>query len=149
MSRERARESEEGFKKFEQFLEGWSRRDFVKRMGYGAAYSVFLAGGAEALEACANAGQSTTNTQNQNVKKGGHVVEANISDIKTLNPVLISDTASNQVSGMIYDNLYTSRANGDLVPQLAAALPKTSSDGLTYTITLRDNIKWTDGSAIT
>ncbi len=147
MGRNQARGGE-GFKHFEEFVSNWSRRDFVKRMGIGAAYSVFLAGGAEALEACANAGQTGTST-NQAAKKGGHVVEANISDIKTLNPVLISDTASNQVAGMIYDNLYSSRANGDLVPQIAKEQPKVSSDGLTYTIALRDNAKFTDGSPIT
>jgi peptide/nickel transport system substrate-binding protein len=148
MSRDRARDSEEGLKKFEEFLRDWSRRDFVKRMGTAAAYSVFLSGGAAALEACANAGTSGTTT-NTNVKKGGHVVEANISDIKTLNPVLISDTASSQVSGMLYDSLYTSKANGDLVPQIAKDQPKVSSDGLTYTVSLRTNVKFTDGSTVT
>lgn len=148
MSRNRARNSDEGLNKFEEFLSNWSRRDFVKRMGYTAAYSIFLAGGAEALEACANAGTGG-NTTTANVKKGGHVVEANISDIKTLNPVLNSDTASSQVIGLIYDSVLGSRANGDLVPVLAKELPKTSSDGLTYTITLRDNLKWSDGSPIT
>lgn len=148
MGRSKARNSGEGYRAFEEFLRNWSRRDFVKRMGVGAAYSVFLAGGAEALAACANAGTGSTTT-NQNVKKGGHAVEANITDIKTLNPVLISDTASNQVSGMIYDALYSSRANGDLVPQVAKDQPKVSSDGMTYTIALRDNIKFTDGSSLT
>ena len=148
MSRNEARSSEEGLRKFEEFISDWSRRDFVKRMGTAAAYSIFLSGGAAALEACANAGSSNAPTQ-QNVKKGGHVVEANISDIKTLNPVLISDTASNQVSGMIYDGILSSRANGDLFPQIAKDLPKTSSDGLTYTITIRDNAKFTDGSPVT
>lgn len=146
MSRHQARDGE-GFSKFQEFIDNWSRRDFVKRMGLGAAYTAFLAGGAEFLEACANAGSGGETSQN--VKKGGHVVEGNITDIKTLNPVLTSDTASNEVLGMIYDGLLSSKANGDLVPLLAKEMPKTSSDGLTYTITLRDNAKWSDGSPVT
>jgi peptide/nickel transport system substrate-binding protein len=146
MSRDRA-PGDEGFARFEEFLNNWSRRDFVKRMGMGAAYAAFLAGGSEFLEACANAGSGGGTPQN--VKKGGHVVEGNISDIKTLNPVLISDTASQQVSAMIYDALLGSHANGDLFPVLAKELPKVSSDGLTYTVTLRDGPKHSDGSPVT
>jgi peptide/nickel transport system substrate-binding protein len=147
MSRSEA-PSEEGFSKFEEFLNDWSRRDFVKRMGLGAAYTAFLAGGADFLQACANAGQGTSGPSVA-PKKGGHLTEGTISDIKTLNPVLTSDTASSEVIGLLYDALLGSKANGDLYPLLAKELPKASSDGLTYTITLRDNIKWTDGSAIT
>ena len=147
MSREEA-PGEEGFRKFEDFLKHWSRRDFVKRMGIGAAYTAFLAGGVEFMEACANAG-SGTSTTTVAPKKGGHVVEANFSDLKTMNPVLSSDTVSNTIIGFLYDSLLTSKPNGDLIPALAKDLPKTSSDGTTYTITLRDNIKWTDGSPIT
>jgi peptide/nickel transport system substrate-binding protein len=35
-----------------------------------------------------------------------------------------------------------------LVPYLAASLPKVSSDGLTYTITLRKGLKYSDGTAV-
>jgi len=147
MSRSEA-PSEEGFTKFEEFLNDWSRRDFVKRMGLGAAYTAFLAGGAEFLQACANAGQGTTGPS-ETPKKGGHLVEGSFSDLKTMNPVLSSDTVSNTIIGLLYDSLLTSKPNGDLLPLLAKEQPKTSSDGTTYTITLRDNIKWTDGSPIT
>jgi len=146
MSREEA-PGEEGFREFEDFLKHWSRRDFVKRMGIGAAYTAFLAGGVEFMEACANAG--TGNPTTVTPKKGGHLTEGTISDIKTLNPVLTSDTASSEIVGLLYDSLLNLTANGDLRPLLAKALPQTSSDGLTYTVTLRDNIKWTDGSPIT
>jgi len=146
MSRDQA-PGEEGFRQFEDFLKHWSRRDFVKRMGIGAAYTAFLAGGVEFMEACANAG--TGNGPTVTAKKGGHLTEGTISDIKTLNPVLGSDTPSSEVYGLLYDSLMNTTASGDLRPVLAKELPKTSSDGLTYTVTLRDNIKWTDGSPIT
>jgi hypothetical protein len=42
---------DKGFAQFEQFLEEWSRRDFLKRTGGAAAYLAFMAGGAELLAA--------------------------------------------------------------------------------------------------
>src|SRR6266487_5141258 len=137
---------DDGFAQFEQFLEEWSRRDFLKRTGGAAAYLSFMGGGLAAfLEACA--GGSTTTTQT--AKKGGHVVEGNFSDIRTLNSMLSSDTASNQVIGLLFDGLLNSRANGDLIGALAKDLPEQSSDGLTYTFKLRDGLKWSDGQPIT
>jgi peptide/nickel transport system substrate-binding protein len=133
-----------GFAQFERFLEEWSRRDFLKRTGGAAAYLAFMAGGAELLAACA--GGTTTS---QTPKKGGHVVEGNFSDIRTLNSMLSSDTASNQVIGLMFDGLLNQKKNGDLIPALASKLPDTSSDGLTYTFTLRPNLKWSDGQPIT
>ncbi len=134
-----------GFERFEQFLEQWSRRDFLKRTGGAAAYLTFLAGGVEFLEACAGGG----GTQSATPKKGGHVVEGNITDIRTLNSMLSSDTASNQVIGLMFDGLLNQKKNGDLIGALAQDVPKPSSDGLTYTFKLRDNLKWSDGQAIT
>src|SRR5438105_10015789 len=138
-------EDASGFEQFERFLEEWSRRDFLKRAGGAAAYLTFLAGGVEFLEACA----SGTGSQSTTPKKGGHVVEGNFSDIRTLNSMLSSDTASNQVIGLMFDGLLNYKKNGDLVPALASELPKTSADGLTYTFKLRSGLKFSDGQPLT
>lgn len=138
-------EDADGFQQFERFLEEWSRRDFLKRAGGTAAYLTFLAGGVEFLEACAGGG----GTQSATPKKGGHVVEGNFSDVRTFNSMLSSDTASNQVIGLMFDGLLNYKKNGDLIPALAQDLPKTSSDGMTYTFKLRSGLKWSDGQAIT
>jgi peptide/nickel transport system substrate-binding protein len=136
---------DKGFEQFERFLEHWSRRDFLKRTGGAAAYMAFLAGGLEFLEACGGGGTQTSQTP----KKGGHVIEGNFSDIRTLNSMLSSDTASNQVIGLMFDGLLNYKKNGDLVPGLASDLPKTSSDGMTYTFKLRSGLKWSDGQSLT
>jgi len=141
----RDEDADSGFQRFERFLDEWSRRDFLKRTGGAAAYLTFIAGGAEFLEACAGGG----GTQSATPKKGGHVVEGNFTDIRTLNSMLSSDTASNQVIGLMFDGLLNYKKNGDLVPALAQDLPKASSDGLTYTFKLRNGLKWSDGRALT
>jgi len=136
---------DKGFEQFEKFLDAWSRRDFLKRAGGAAAYMALLGGAVEFLDECAG----NTNTTTTTAKKGGHVVEGNFSDIRTLNSMLSSDTASNQVIGLMFDGLLNYKSNGDLVPALASDLPKTSADGLTYTFKLRSGLKFSDGQPIT
>lgn len=132
---------------FDKFLDMWSRRDFVRNMGAAAAFTAFALGGLEFLEACGNS--TTTGPAGATPKKGGHVVELSIADIQTLNPTLSSDTASSAIISQIYDGLYSTDAKAQLFPLLAKDQPKVSSDQLTYTIKLRDGMKWTDGSPIT
>lgn len=138
----------DGFDNFERFLKEWSRRDFLRGMGGVAAFAAFTAGGLEFLEACGNGGTSTTQNTSTG-KKGGHLVEANISDISVLNSVLTSDTASAQVISQMFEGLLVSKPNGDLTPGLASAMPQVSSDGKTYTFKLRPNLKWSDGQPLT
>lgn len=135
----------QGFEQFERFLDEWSRRDFLKRLGATGAWFAFSAGVVEFLDACASSPTSTTQTG----KKGGHVVEGAFSDVRTFNSMLSSDTASNTLIGLMFDGLLNSKKNGDLVGALAQDLPKTSSDGLTYTFKLRPNLKWSDGQPLT
>lgn len=49
----------------------------------------------------------------------------------------------------VFGNLLTFDASGALVPDMAAALPVASSDGLTYTVKLKSNLKYSDGRALT
>ena len=143
------REEEAGFRTFERFVDEWSRRDFLRRIGAGAAFTAFVAGGAAFLDACGGTqtggGSGGGGTA---VKKGGHVVEGAIADAKSLNPVLVSDTVSGQCVAMIYDSLYMDDFNGEQIPLLARSQPQVSSDGKTYTITLTD-AKWSDGQPVT
>src|SRR5579864_7143392 len=147
MSRDEDAE-DKGFAQFERFLDEWSRRDFLRRAGGTAAFLAFSGGIVEFLQACA--GTSSNNNTSGTPKKGGHVVEGNFSDIRTLNSMLSSDTASNQVIGLMFDGLLNyNKADGSLIPALAASLPQQSSDGLTYTFKLRSGLKWSDGQPMT
>ena len=132
---------------FDKFLDLWSRRDFVRNMGAAAAFTAFSLGGLEFLESCGNS--TTTGPSGAAPKKGGHVVTLSIADIQNLNPVLTKDTSSAAIVAQIYDALYSTDSKAQLFPLLASGQPKLSADELTYTIKLRDGMKWTDGSPIT
>src|SRR5258708_3224543 len=74
-------DDDEGFARFERFLEDWSRRDFLKRMGGAAAYAAFSAGVVEFLEACGGGGTPSTSLT---PVKGGNLIEGTSTDISTL-----------------------------------------------------------------
>jgi peptide/nickel transport system substrate-binding protein len=135
-----------GFEQFERFLEEWSRRDFLRRMGMGAAWLAFSAGALELLEACGGGG---TNTTSVNPVKGGKLIEGTISDISTFNTLNSGDTASTQMIVLNFDGLLGISGKGDNIPMLAQALPTVSGDQLTFTFKLRPNLKWSDGQPIT
>ena len=49
----------------------------------------------------------------------------------------------------LFVNLYRYNSDGDeMVPFLATELPEISEDGLTYTVTIRDDAKWSDGKPL-
>src|SRR5260221_14705711 len=106
MSREEEAD-EEGFEQLERFLEDWPRRDFLRRMGGAAAWTAFLGGVLEFLDAC---GGGTTATS-QNGKKGGHIVQGAFSDVRTFNSMRSSETPSNQLNGLSFDGVLKSKKN--------------------------------------
>lgn len=69
-------------------------------------------------------------------------------DIPDLNPLKATDMISFSVLGNVLEGLYRLDANHKPVPAMAKDV-KISDDGLTYTFTLRDGIKWSDGSPVT
>lgn len=81
---------------------------------------------------------------------GGSLVLAFAGDPKTLNPLIANDSASNDLLRMA---VFSSCTHFDRVKQVETfALCEKydkSPDGLTYTFTLREGIKWSDGHPIT
>src|SRR5689334_15432951 len=119
-----------GFEQFERFLDEWSRRDFLRRMGYGAAWLAFSGGALELLEACGGGGGG--NTSSVNPVKGGKLIEGTISDMSTFNSLNSGDTTSTQMIVLNFDGLLGISAKGDNIPMLASALPQVSGDSLTF-----------------
>lgn len=61
-----------------------------------------------------------------------------------LDPALIISTDGGILALHTFAGLYTYGKNGELVPDLAEGV-EISKDGLTYTFTLKPNLKWSDG----
>lgn len=81
--------------------------------------------------------------------QGGSIVVGAISDPKTMQPVISTDTASSGVWQEFYIGLTrTNRETGETEPYLAEKYD-VSADGKTVTYTLRDNLVWSDGAPFT
>ncbi|HEX5506740.1 MAG TPA: ABC transporter substrate-binding protein [Thermomicrobiales bacterium] len=88
-------------------------------------------------------------------KQGGHVTEISFADAKTVNPMIISDTASGAIAALIFNVLVDVNPDtGNPFPDLATEVPTManggiSADGMSYTFKLRDDVKWSDGQPFT
>ncbi|XME02680.1 peptide ABC transporter substrate-binding protein [Lachnospiraceae bacterium C1.1] len=65
-----------------------------------------------------------------------------------LDPALNATVDGAALASNSFVGLYTYNESGEIVPALASDM-QTSDDGLTYTITLKDDLKWSDGSDLT
>src|SRR2546423_2815887 len=117
----------------------------------GRALIAVLAGTILVATACTGgtpAGTSTPSTEasasvaaTEKPQEGGRIIEATISDIATVQPVLVNDTASGRITGLMYDTLVQQDPkSGEVKPKLASYA--VSSDGLTYTFTINDKANW-------
>ncbi len=80
---------------------------------------------------------------------GGLLIEGDISDISTLNPILRSDGYSATVIFIVFESLFKPNPT-DLTPVGHLAKEwKVSDDGLTWTIKIRDGVTWHDGEPFT
>ncbi len=76
------------------------------------------------------------------------------SDVKSLNPLLNSNTTDGFIANLMFEPLLSADAKGNPVPILATSVPTienggVSRDGLTITYHLRKTAKWTDGEPVT
>ncbi len=76
------------------------------------------------------------------------------SDVKSLNPLLNSNTTDGFIANLLFEPLLSADAKGNPVPILATTVPTpenggVSRDGLTVTYRMRRNAKWTDGVPVT
>lgn len=69
-------------------------------------------------------------------------------DINTLDPIATTNFTIRNAAYLMYDTLFSMDANYEVQPQMAEGYTL-SDDGLTYTITLRDGLKFHDGSPVT
>ena len=79
------------------------------------------------------------------IKPGGTVITGSVLDVRTLNPLLVSDTASGEITGLLFDGLVNIDPDSlEAIPNLATAWA-VSPDNKTYTFTLKSGVTWHDG----
>lgn len=76
------------------------------------------------------------------------IVYAISDDPEQMDPTLNSYSRSSMVLQQLFRGLYKTGPDGSTIPALAEGYT-VSDDGLTYTFTLRDGCKWSDGSDLT
>lgn len=79
---------------------------------------------------------------------GGTITEGVIGSPRFINPVLASSDVDKDLTSLIYSGLFKINSKGELIPDLAEGYT-ISDDGLSYTVTLKDNIYFHDGSRVT
>lgn len=70
-------------------------------------------------------------------------------DLATLDPAMLDTEPEAQIAHNLFDGLLTFDNNMNVVPDISAAMPKVSDDGLTYTFTLRTDVTFWNGDHVT
>lgn len=82
-------------------------------------------------------------------KFGGTYVTSVLGDPRTFNPIVSQESSSSNVYAPIFDSLIGSNyLTGEIEAGLAEAW-EVSKDGRTWTFTLRQGVRWTDGKPLT
>lgn len=79
---------------------------------------------------------------------GGTMREGIIGNPRFINPLLAQTDADRDMVSLIYAGLVRYDKNNDVRPALAEKY-EISSDGLTYTVTLKNGLRWSDGKQLT
>lgn len=69
-------------------------------------------------------------------------------DTDDLDPAIVDDSITANILAQVYEGLYELDTDGNVVPNLATDMPEISSDGLTYTIKINGDTKWSDGEPV-
>ena len=107
--------------------------------------STLVAGVAVLVSACG----TSQNATGDNIKNGGTLIWALDADAQSLNPFVAGDVPSVRAYGFLFPNLYQADKNLNVIPDLADGMPSISADKKVWTVKLRKDAKWSDGSPIT
>jgi peptide/nickel transport system substrate-binding protein len=107
----------------------------------------FLAGSTAAL-ATATAGGARI-VRAQAPKKGGTIRVGNLGEPPTLDAHWTTASITETLTNHLYEGLYTLDDDNRPIPMLAESFPVVSKDELTYTIKLRQGIKFHNGKEMT
>lgn len=92
---------------------------------------------------------TSCSTTKEDSKESEEAVKINvIQELNTIDPSFSVDVNSNIVLNNVYEGLYRLDKNNQPMPAGASELPEISEDGLTYTIKLNKEAKWSNGKKI-
>ncbi len=125
-----------------------SRRNFLKVAGVGAAAMGLAACGGSKSGSTATSGtaSSAAGSSTGSVNTAGFTVQYG-SNPETLDPALNSAVDGGNTIITVFEPLLIINENNEAVPGQAESWT-TSEDGLTWTFTMRDGLKWSDGSEL-
>src|SRR4051794_25046894 len=112
-----------------------------------AALVAAACGGSSTSGGSGSSGTGSSSTSNATAKAGGTMTVALAEDPDLLDPTLARTFVGRIVFANLCEKLYDVNDKLQIVPQLAASLPKFTDGGKTATIDLRSGIKFNDGTA--
>ncbi|MBW4985618.1 peptide ABC transporter substrate-binding protein [Mameliella sp. CS4] len=71
-----------------------------------------------------------------------------LDEFSSFDPQVVEDVNGSEVVRDLFEGLYNQNADGEIVPGVALS-HTVSEDNMTYTFTLRDDAKWSDGKPVT
>lgn len=124
-----------------------SRRNFLKVAGVGAAaLGLAACGGSKSGSTAASGNASSAGSSTGSINTAGFTVHYG-SNPETLDPALNSAVDGGNTIITVFETLLIINENNETVPGQAESWT-TSEDGLTWTFTMRDGLKWSDGSEL-
>lgn len=122
-----------------------SRRNFLKVAGVGAAaLGLAACGGSKSGSTATSGTASSAGSSTGSVSTAGFTVQYG-SNPETLDPALNSAVDGANTIITVFETLLIINENNEAVPGQAESWT-TSEDGLTWTFTMRDGLKWSDGT---
>ena len=110
----------------------------LKALGVGAVASL-------ALVACA----SGTSNNNSSLASDQTLKFPILGDFGTLDPAQLNAESDSEIAQNMFDGLVKFDNSLNIVPDIASAMPTVSSDGLTYTFKLRQDVTFSNGDKVT
>ena len=124
-----------------------SRRNFLKVAGVGvAALGLAACGGNKSGSTATSGNASSAGSSTGSINTAGFTVQYG-SNPETLDPALNSAVDGGNTIITVFETLLIINENNEAVPGQAESWT-TSEDGLTWTFTMRDGLKWSDGSEL-
>lgn len=102
------------------------------------------------LMACGNAetdGTAASSSQKNSTEQTISLMA--VQEIGSMNSLLSQDSDGFTAQSQVFEGLYRLDKEDNVVPALAVDMPDISEDGLTYTIKMREDSKWSNGTKVT